>query len=138
MLADEDAAALDEGLCAFHFSGLIVPGAGEDDLHGDRGAYGLCAEIEGGVTGLDFCVGHCADIADDCLICGDIAICDHLVELEACCNTCNVTAFIDACECVVEVCNIVVECGIAGAGGELNLGEFLCGLENVRLMAVAV
>ena len=138
MLADEDAALLDEGLCALHLARLIVPGTGEDDLHGSGGANGLCAEEEGGVAGLDLCVGHCTNIADDCLLCGDLFVCDHLVELETCCNACNIAALEDLCECIVEVGNAVGKCGIAGAGGELNIGEFLCGLKNVGLVAVAV
>ncbi len=138
MLADEDAALLDEGLCALHFESLIVPGAGEDDLHGSRGANGLCAEEEGGIAGLDLCVGHCTDIADDCLLCGDLVVCDHLIKLEACCNACDVAALVNCCECIVEVINTVGKCGVTGAGGELNFGEFLGSLKNIGLVTVAV
>ena len=74
---------LDKGVCCFLLCGLIVPGTGEGYVHGDGGADGTCAEEERGVTGHDFCVGECADIAHLCLVCGEVAVCDHLVELEA-------------------------------------------------------
>ncbi len=64
MLADQYAAILDEGQRDFTLDSLVCPGAGVLDFHGDVGADGADAQIEGGEAGNDFRVGVSADIAD--------------------------------------------------------------------------
>ena len=138
MLADELAAVADELVCSFLLSGFIVPGTGEGHFHGSGGADGASAEEEGGVTGNDFSVGECADVADLGIFSGEVAVVDHLVELETGSNTGEVTAFIDGSECVVVV---VKTLGVSlGAGGvaELNFRELLGGLNDIVFVTEAV
>ena len=122
MLADELAALVDKGVGGFLLCGLVVPGTGEGYVHGDGGADGTCAEEEGGVTGHDLGVGECADIAHLCLVGGELAVCDHLVELEACCDTGEVAAFVDGSESVVVVSKILgVSLRVPVAVAELDI-----------------
>ena len=138
MLADKLAAVADELVCSFLFSGLIVPGTGEGHFHGSGGADGACAEEEGGVTGNDFRVGECADVADLGLVLGELTVGDHLVEFETGSDTGEVTAFIDGSESIVVVCKALGVSLGTGSVAELNLGEFLCSLDHEVLMAEGV
>ena len=95
MLADELAAAGDELVGSFLLEGLIVPGAGEGDVHGHARAHGFGAQVERGVAGDDFRIGEGADVAHLGLIGGEFTGLDHFVELHTCCNTCKVSALID-------------------------------------------
>ena len=122
----------------FLLCGLIVPGAGEGHVHGDAGADRACAEEERGVTGDNFCVGECADIAHFCLVSGELAVCDHLIELEAGSDTGQITALIDGSEGVVVVSQLLSMSAGAGGVAELHLGMLLGGVDHVRLMTEAV
>ena len=81
MLADQLAAVLDQLLSAFLFGGLIVPGTGEGYFHGSGGAYGACAEEEGGVAGDNFSIGESAYIADLGFFGLELTGLDHGVQL---------------------------------------------------------
>ena len=125
-------------LRAFLLGGLIVPGAGEGHFHGGGGADGAGAQEEGGVAGDDLGVGESTDVAHLGLIGGDLAVFDHLVELQTGGDTGEVAAFIDGGESVVVVGQTL---GVGlGAGGvaELHIGEFLGSLDHVVLMAEGV
>ena len=138
MLADKNAAVADELESAFLLGGLIVPGAGEGDFHGDGGANALGAEIEAGVAGDNLSIGEGSDVAHLGLVGGDGSVLDHLVELHSGGDAGEVTALIDGSEGVVEV-GKVGSVGL-GAGGvaELDLGVILGGLDEVILMAEGV
>ena len=138
MLADQLAAAVDQLLSAFLLQGLIVPAAGEGHVHGDGGADGLGAQIEGGVAGDHFGVGERTNVAHLGLSLGELAGSDHLVHLHTGSDTGQITALIDGGESVVVVGQAL---GVgAGAGGvaELHVGEVLGGLDHVGLMTKAV
>ena len=138
MLADELAAVVDELLCAFLFSGLVVPAAGEGDFHRHGRADGAGAQEEGGVAGDNLGVGESADVADLGLFCGEFASFDHLVELHACNDTGEVAAFIDGSEGVVVVGKVLGVRLRAGGVAELDVREFLGSLDHVVLMAEGV
>ena len=138
MLADELAAVGDELVGAFLLGGLVIPGTGEGDFHGSGGADGTCAQEERGVTGDNFCIGVSAHIADLGLVSGELAGLNHLVELQTCGNAGQVTALIDGSECVMVVVKILGVCTGTGGMAELNLGEFLGGLDHVVLVTEAV
>ena len=138
MLAEQDAAVLDELVGSLVLEGLVIPAVGEGDVHGHGGADALGAEIEGGVAGLDFRIGIRADIAHLGLISGDLAGLDHLVELHTGSDAGEVTALIDGSKRVVIV---VKALGVRlGAGGmaELHVGELLGSLDHEVLMTEAV
>ena len=138
VLADELAAAGDELVGSFLLEGLIVPGAGEGDVHGHARAHGLGAQIERGVAGDDFRIGEGADVAHLGLIGGEFTGLDHLVELHTGSDTGEVAAFIDGGERIVVVAELL---GVGlGAGGvaELHLREILGGLDHEVLVAEAV
>ena len=138
MLGQEDAAAADELGGAFLLKGRVVPGVGEGHFHRGAGADVADAEEEGGEAGDDFGVGERADVADLGLLGGDLAALDHLVELQTGGDAAQETALIDGGESVVVVGQAD---GVGlGAGGvaELDLGEFLGGLDQEGLMAEGV
>ena len=138
MLADQLAAVLYQLLSAFLFGGLIVPGTGEGYFHGSGGAYGACAEEEGGVAGNNFSIGESAYIADLGFFGLELTGLDHGVQLHTGSDTGEETALIDGGESVVIVGKTL---GVSlGAGGvaELYLGELLGGLDHVILMTEAV
>ena len=138
VLADKLAAVLDQLLSAFLLSSLVVPAAGEGDFHRDGRADGACAQEEGGVAGDNFRVGERADIAHLGLVCGELTVLDHLVELHTGGDASQITALIDGGESVVVVGKAL---GVRlGAGGvaELHVGEFLGGLDHVVLVTKGV
>ena len=138
MLADELAAAGDELVGSFLLEGLIVPGAGEGDVHGHARAHGFGAQIERGVAGDDFRIGEGADVAHLGLIGGEFTGLDHFVELHTGSDTGEVAAFIDGGERIVVVAELL---GVRlGAGGvaELHVLELLGGLDHEVLVAEAV
>ena len=138
VLADELAAAGDELVGSFLLEGLIVPGAGEGDVHGHGRAHGLGAQIERGVAGDDFRIGKGADVAHLGLVRRELAGLDHLVELHTGSDAGEVAAFIDGGERIVVVAELL---GVGlGAGGvaELHLREILGGLDHEVLVAEAV
>ena len=131
MLADEHAAFVDEAESRVLFSCFMLPAAREGYVHSDGGANGFCTEIERGVTGDNFCVGECADVAHFCLICGDFSALDHFVELQACGDACEVSAFIDGSkriEVVAEFCGVSL---CAGCVEETHARVFFCRSHNV-------
>ncbi len=138
MLADEDAAIVDELVGGFLLKSLVIPGAGEGHFHRDAGADAAGAEEEGGVAGLDFGIGERTDIAHLGFFGGDIAVFDHLVELETGSDTGEVTAFIDGGKSVVEVAQTLGVGLNAGAGNKLHFGELLSGGKSEGLVAEAV
>ena len=138
VLADELAAAFDECFCSFFFCSKVIPRTRELDVHRHAGANGFCTEEERSVTGNNFCISECADIAHFCLFCGDGAVCNHFVEFETCCNACKVSAFIDGCKCIVEVCKFACFCVDAGCVAELNVGVLFCNFFQELLMAKGV
>ena len=138
VLADQNAAVLDQLLGAFLLGGLIVPAAGEGHFHGGGGADGASAQEEGGVAGDNLGIGESADIADLGLVRGELTALDHLVELHTGSDTGEVTALIDGSEGVVVVGKTL---GVSlGAGGvaELHVGEVLRGLNHVVLVTERV
>ena len=138
VLADELAAAGDELVGSFLLEGLIVPGAGEGDVHGHGRAHGLGAQIERGVAGDDFRIGKGADVAHLGLVRRELAGLDHLVELHTGSDAGEVAAFIDGGERIVVVAELL---GVRlGAGGvaELHVLELLGGLDHEVLVAEAV
>ena len=138
VLADELAAVVDEHRGAFLLSRLVVPGAGEGDLHRGRRAHRAHAQEEGGVAGDHLRVGERADVADLRLIRGELARLDHLVELHARRDAGEVTALIDVSKRVVVVVQALGVGARAGRVAELHLRELLRSLEHERLMAEAV
>ena len=138
MLGDQDAVAVDQLLCAFLLQSFIVPGTGEGHVHGDGGADILSAQIEGGVTGNHLSVGESADIAHLGLISGDLTGLDHLVQLHTGSDTGQETTLIDGGESVVIVGNTSGVSHSTGGVAELNIGNFLSGLQHVGLMAEGV
>ena len=138
VLADELAAAGDELVGSFLLEGLIVPGAGEGDVHGHARAHGFGAQIERGVAGDDFRIGEGTDIAHLGLIGGEFTGLDHFVELHTGSDAGEVAAFIDGGERIVVVAELL---GVRlGAGGvaELHVLELLGGLDHEVLVAEAV
>lgn len=144
VLGDESAAGSDKGVCAFLFSSLVIPGTGEGNGHDSVGNYGTNAEEPGGVTGDNFSIGECADVTDlniAVLIIvgiGELAGIDHFLELEAGCNACEVTAFVDGSKCIVEVGEVDDLSLIAGGVQEFNVFIFLCGADHIVFMTEAV
>ena len=144
MLGEKSSTVSDQSVCAFLFGGLIIPGAGEGDLHGNIGNYRANTEEPGGVTGDNFCIGVCTDVAElhiavFIVVCiGENAVVDHFLELEAGSNTGEVTAFVDGSKCIVEVIEIYDLSLIAGSMQELHIGVFFCSADHVVLMAEAV
>ena len=137
-LQDQGAALLDQHLSAFLLHGLVVPGVGEGDFHGGGGAHRADAQEEGGVAGLHFRVGVSADVADLGLLSGDLALGDHLVQLQTSGNASQEAALEDGGEGIVVVGQVL---GVSlGAGGmaELNLGELQGSLDHVGLVAEGV
>ena len=138
MLGDQYAAVVDQVDSAFLLCGLIVPGTGEGNFHCYARALASYAKEEGGVSGDNFCIGECAYVADLGLIFGDLSVCDHLVELHACCNACKIAAFVDGSERVM-----IVRKGFgmslgSGCMTELHFREFHCGLDHEIFMSEAV
>ena len=138
MLADQLAAAVDQQLSAGLLQGLVVPAAGEGHFHGDGGADGLGAQIEGGVTGDNFRIGESTNVAHLGLFLGELTGIDHLVQLQTGSDTGQETAFIDGSESVVIVLQTL---GVsAGTGGvaELDVGILLGGVDHEALVTEAV
>ena len=138
MLGDQDAVAGDQLLSAFLLQSLIVPGTGEGHVHGDGGADGLSAQIEGRVTGNHLSVGEGTDIAHLGLISGDLTGLDHGVQLHTGSDTGQETTLIDGGESVVVVGDT---CGVSQSTGgvaELDIGALLSGFQHVGLMAEGV
>ena len=138
MLGDQDAVAIDQLLCAFLLQSLIVPGTGEGHVHGDGGADILSAQIEGRVTGNHLSIGEGTDIAHLGLLGGDLTGLDHLVQLHTGSNTGQETTLIDGGESVVIVGDTGGVSQRTGGVAELNIGNFLSGLQHVGLMAEGV
>ena len=138
VLGDQDAAAVDESVGGVALCGLVIPAAGELNVHGDGGADRLGAQVEGGVARDNLGVGEGADVAHLGLLGGDLTGLDHSVELHTCGNAGQVTAFVDGSECVVEVGELLGVSHGAGSVAELNLGLLLGSLQDVGLMAEAV
>ena len=138
MLADKDAAVVDELVGGFLLESLVIPGAGKGHFHRDAGANAAGAKEEGGVAGLDFGIGVRTDIAHLGFFGGDVAVFDHLIELETGSNTGEVTAFIDGGESIVEVAQTFGVGLHTGAGNKLHFRELLGGGESEGLMAEAV
>ena len=138
VLADELAAVVDEGVGGFLLCRLVIPGAGEGDFHSCGGADGARAEEEGGVAGDDLRVGVCADVADLCLVCGELTRVDHFVELHTGGDTGEVAPLIDGGKGVVVVGKPLGVGARAGRVAELNLGKFLGGGEHIGLMTERV
>ena len=121
MLADKNTTAADKSLSSFLFFLLVVPRTCKLNIHSNGGAYRFSTEVERGVTGHNFSKCECANIAHLCLVSSDFAAFDHFVELHTCSNTCEVTAFVDRSECIVEIINA---CGMSlstGCMAELNI-----------------
>jgi len=138
VLADKDAAVVDELVGGFLLESLVIPGAGEGHFHRDAGADAAGAEEEGGVAGLDFGIGERTDIAHLGFLGGDVAVFDHLVELETGSDTGEVAAFIDGGESVVEVAQTLGVGLDTGAGNKVHFGELLGSGKSEGLMAEAV
>ena len=138
MLADELAAHVDQLLSAFLLQSLVIPAAGEGDLHGSSGADRANAQEEGGVAGNHFGVGVSANIAHHSLVGGELTGVDHLVQLQTGSDTGKVAALIDGGESVVVVGQALGVSAGAGAVAELNIGILLSGLDHERLMTEAV
>ena len=138
MLGNQNTAVVDQLGGAFLLEGRIIPGVGEGHVHRGGGADVANAEEEGGEAGDDFGIGERADVADLGLISGDLAVLDHLVELQTGSNAAQETAFIDGGK------RIVVVGGAGGvrlgAGGvaELDLGELLGSLQQEGLVTEGV
>ena len=138
VLADKDAAVVDKRVGVFLFLCFIVPGGSEHYFHGDRGANGLCAKVEGGVAGFNFRIRHSADITHFCLLCGDLAVLNHFVELETGDDTGKVSAFINGGESIVEVGNFRgVRLG-AGSVAELHVRVFHGGAHHEIFMTEGI
>ena len=138
MLADKYATSVDQSLSGILLFGDVKPAAGELNFHGNAGANGLCAKIERSITGNNLGIGECADITHLGIVGSNLAGRDHLIELEPCSNTCQVTAFINGGKSIVEVGKSFGLCLHAGCVAELNLWESLSGLDHKVLMAKAV
>lgn len=138
MLADQDAAVLDQLLSAFLLGGLIVPAAGEGHFHSGSGADGASAQEEGGVAGDNLGIGEGANVAHLGLVSGDLAFRDHLVELHTGGNTGQIAALIDGGESVVIVGQALGVSADTGGVAELDVGELLGGLDHEGLVAKAV
>ena len=138
MLGEKYAAAVDKALCCRFLCGLIIPGTSECYVHGNGGAYGLCTEVEGCVTGDNFRVCVSADIAHFGLVCSDLAGFDHLIELESGCNADEETAHVDVCKSIVIVGKFLGCRHIACSGDEVDIRALFRGCEHVALVAVAV
>ena len=129
---------LDQLVGAFLLGGLVIPGTGEGNVHGDGGANGTGAQEEAGVAGDDLGVGVSTHIAHLGLVSGDLAVLDHLVQFHTGSNTGHVAALIDGSESVVVVGQAL---GVGlGAGGvaELHVREFLSSLDDVILVAEGI
>ena len=138
MLADENAAVVDEAVGGFLFQSFVIPGAGEGHFHRDAGADAAGAKEEGGVAGLDFGIGESADIAHLRLFGSDVAVLDHFVELQTGGDTGEVTTLIDGGKRVVEVAQTFGVRLHAGAGNELHFREILGGGKSEGLVTEAV
>ena len=102
-------------------SGGVGPGTHELDLHGDRGAHALGAQIVSGKAGDHLGEGVSAHVADHGLVGGDVAVVDRsCIFMPA--ATGQVAALIDVGEGVVGVVQTVVPGSLVGAGNELDLG----------------
>ena len=138
MLADQNTAVLDQLVCSLFLCCLIIPGSCEGYIHGSSRAYGTRAQEEGCVTGDNLCIGKCSDVTNLSLLCGNIAIVNHLIQLHACGDTCQVTSVIDGSECVVEIVQILCMRLGSGCVAELYLRILLGCLDHVILMSEAV
>ena len=138
MLADQLAAVLNQLVGSFLLGSLVVPRTGKGDFHGNGGAYGACAQEEGGVAGDHFSIGEGTYIAHLGLVLFELALLDHLVELHTGGNTCQVTALIDGGKSVVVVGQTLGVSSGAGGVAELHFGVLLGSLNDVRLVTEAV
>ena len=79
----------------------------------------------------------CAYVTDLCVFVGNLTVfvAVKLNELQACGNTCKVSALVDRSKCVLKVFKSFGVCLCAGCVAELHVFEFLCCLNQVRLVA---
>ena len=138
MLGNQVAAGSDERLCGILLFGLVIPGAGEHNLHDNILADRLCTEVEGGITGNYFRVGVCTDITHGRNLTLELAFFFELVELHACGNACQVSALINACKSIVEVVLVLCVSGRTGCMAELNIREFFCNRKQEGLMSEGI
>lgn len=138
MLADQDAAVLDQLLSAFLLGGLVIPAAGEGHFHGGSGADGASAQEEGGVAGDNLGIGEGANVAHLGLVSGDLAFRDHLVQLHTGSDTGQIAALIDGGESIVVVGQALGVGADASGVAELDVLELLGGLDHEGLVAKAV
>ena len=144
MLADDDAATLDEGGGALTLGGLVEPGVGVLNIHVHIGDDGTDAKEEGGVAGDHLSVGVGAHVADlvvavsiDVLV-RDLAFIDELLQLHARDDAADIARFKDVGEGVVEVGETGSLGGVARHGDELDFGMLLSSLLGVGLVAIGV
>ena len=138
VLGDDDAAEVDQRLGGVRFRGGVRPGADELNLHGRARADAARAQIVSGEAGNDLREGVRADVADDSLILGDLAVVDELLHLQARGNTRDIAAFIDVGECVVRVGQIVIAAALVGHADELHVRILGRNGQHGRLVAVRV
>ena len=117
---------------------LVAPAVGELHDHRGGGAGVADAQEGGGIAADDLGVGERAHIADHGLILGDLALLDHLVQLQAGGVARGEAALIDGGEGVVEVVQARALALGAGGVGELDLRELRGGLDDVVLMAEGI
>ncbi len=98
MLGDHHAAEVDQSLSPHPLPRWRQTRADELNLHGCARADGACAQIVRGKAGDDFREGVRANVTDDSLIRGDLAVVDELLHLQACGNARDIAAFIDVGE----------------------------------------
>ncbi len=144
MLADDAAAAGNQGVGGLGLAGDIKPGAGIDHFHGHIGHDGLHAQEESGVARDHLGIGISADIADLYgAVRGIVGVCqfavfDQLGQLHAGHDAGNITGLIHAGE-VVD--NIIKSAGGglgSGGGQENHVGILGGGLDHIGLMGEAV
>ncbi|MPM59090.1 hypothetical protein SDC9_105928 [bioreactor metagenome] len=136
MLADDDAAAADQGIGGLALSGDIKPGVGVGHVHMCGGNDGADAQEERGVAGNHFRIGIGAHIADVGI--GDGAGIHQLLQLHAGHDTGDIAGLIDIVE---EVAEIGESRGLGmstGCVGKVNVGILLSGLHNIGLMTEGV
>ena len=138
MLADHYSTLIDESLGCFSFESWVWPWAYELNLHCYAWTYASCTKIVRCHTGDDFCKWECADITDYCFFCLDLSFIDELLELETCCNTCNISSFVDSCECVICVVSAVCLRSTVCKGYKLDIWELISCLLHILLETIGV
>ena len=135
VLADENSALVDKGLCDLTFFNGVGPGVCFKGDHGCGRANRTCAKIESGEAGDNFFEIECCNITDNCFVSGDGSVFDHFVEFKTCCNACEITCFIDGSEVVVIVGKAGSCCLCAGCVAELDFGMSSCCFSHVVAVA---